>query len=131
MPHWACHYYRLETGTTFVVGDWSFSRSDSIVAMLIYTCLVGSNVAAVAFVSARPVVAVTSGVLHLGFAALHVTRLAEPFAFEVLGYSWSNEASAREVVIVGCFGVASVLIGLYTRRVAPVDRNGVPIPNIR
>jgi hypothetical protein len=118
MPHWACHYYRLETGTTFIVGDWSFSRTDSVVAMMLYTLLVGGNVIAVARAGLRPLAGIVSGILHLAFAALHVARLAKPFPFEVFGYTWSKAASAREIVIVGSFGAASILIGLYARQQA-------------
>ena len=121
MPHWACHYYRLETDSTFVVGSWTFSRHDSMAALAVYTLLVIANVAAVAWPPARPAVAITSGTLHLAFAALHAARLHTPFAFEVLGYPWSLAASTREVAIVGLFGVASIAIGIL---VAAVPRDG-------
>ena len=34
MPNWACHYYRLETGSSFVVGSWEF-----LVGLFGLTCL--------------------------------------------------------------------------------------------
>ena len=112
MPHWACHYYRLETHSTFAVGDWSFSRSASVMAIAVYTLVILMNVLAVVSQPFRVSVAMSSGVLHLMFASLHAYRLIHPFRFDVLGYNWPLSASFHEVLIVGVFGLLSILVGM-------------------
>ena len=54
MPHWSCHYYRLETGSSFVVGSWEFSPTASAVHMLVYTLLIALNLAVTAWTSSLP-----------------------------------------------------------------------------
>jgi hypothetical protein len=115
MPHWACHYYRLETGSSFIVGSWTFSPAESVGALVVYSALILANLLAVEVQAMRAPVGVVSGTLHVGFAVLHLWRLASPFAFVVFGYSWSTRASLRESVIVGAFGIASIAMGLVTR----------------
>ena len=116
MPHWSCHYYRLETGSTFVVGSYSFSIAASLFAMFVYSAIILASLFAIVTPVMRTPVAIISGVMHLAFAALHAYRIVEPFRFEVLGYPWSHEASIREVGIVGLFGVFSIALGLSLRR---------------
>jgi hypothetical protein len=53
MPHWSCHYYRLETGSNFVVGSWEFSRFDSAVSLLIYTAFIVINLIAIGWLHWR------------------------------------------------------------------------------
>lgn len=110
MPHWACHYYRLETHSSFIVGSWNYSSSDSIVSLLIYTCLVVLNLIAIQIERYRFIAAGLSGIGHIGLGALHVYRLMRPFTFEVFGYSWSQMASLREALIVLPFGVLSLIV---------------------
>jgi len=114
MPHWACHYYRLETKSDFVVGSWSFSSMDSFAALAIYGGLVIANVVALRTVSWRIAVATLTGVGHLVLGLLHAYRLIYPFTFRVFGYEWSRGASLRETLIVVPFGLLSlgVAIGL-------------------
>ena len=110
MPHWACHYYRLETGSSFVVGSWSFSLFDSYVSMVVYSTLILLNLVSVVTVKPRITAAAFSGVLHVGIGLLHVYRLWSPFRFEVFGYAWSWSASLREVAIVLPFGLLCLYI---------------------
>ena len=105
MPHWACHYYRLETGTSFVVGSWEFTRLDSVASLLVYTILIGINLVAISSLQWRQSAALLSGVLHLAIGSLHLFRLVSPFRFEVFGYAWPRGASLREAIIVIPFGV--------------------------
>src|SRR5881628_2839660 len=72
MPHWACHYYRLETGTSFVVGSWEFTRLDSTASLLVYTILIGINLVAISWLQWRRSAALLSGLLHLAIGSLHV-----------------------------------------------------------
>ena len=104
MPHWACHYYRLETGSSFVVGSWEFTRFDSATSLLIYCVLIAINLFAIVRLSYRRTAAMLSGVVHLAIGSLHLFRLFKPFRFEVFGYQWSQGASLREVLIVIPFG---------------------------
>ena len=53
VPHWACHYYRLETGSSFVVGNCEITRADSLIFMVLYSVLIGLNLAAISLASAR------------------------------------------------------------------------------
>lgn len=105
MPHWSCHYYRLETGSSFVVGSWEFSRLDSAASLFIYTALISINLFAIVRLSWRRATAILSGLLHLFIGGLHVYRLFNPFRFEVFGYYWSQSASLREVMILIPFGL--------------------------
>ncbi|PYL82889.1 MAG: hypothetical protein DMF21_00980 [Verrucomicrobia bacterium] len=113
MPHWSCHYYRLETGSSFVVGTWDFSSYDSVVALSIYSILIGANLVAVVRLQMRLPAAISSGLLHLAIGALHVYRLVFPFRFEVFGYTWSQQASLREAIIVIPFGVLCLWIARH------------------
>lgn len=115
MPHWACHYYRLETHSSFVVGSWAFSSADSIVSLLIYSLLVGLNVFAIQTKQFRIVAAALTGIGHLSLGSLHAYRLLYPFTFEVFGYSWTRGASLREVLIVVPFGLLSLFVAIAVK----------------
>jgi len=112
MPHWACHYYRLETGTSFVVGSWNFSVLDSALSLVVYSTLVVLSLMSISVVTLRLTVALTSGFLHLLIGSLHVFRLQNPFPFEVFGSAWSQGASMREVLIVIPFGFLCLFVAL-------------------
>jgi hypothetical protein len=112
MPHWACHYYRLETQSTFVVGSWSFSFVDSVVSLIVYSVLVALNVVAISFARYQVTAAVLTGIGHLTIGSLHAYRLLRPFTFEVFGYSWTSGASLREALIVIPFGLLSLLVAV-------------------
>jgi hypothetical protein len=114
MPHWSCHYYRLETGSGFAVGSWDFSRLDSAASLLIYTAFIIINLIAIVRLSWRRSAALLSGVLHLSIGSLHLYRLFEPFRFEVFGYAWSQRASLREVIIVIPFGLVCLFVARKT-----------------
>ena len=113
MPHWSCHYYRLETGSGFGVGSWDFSRLDSAVSLLIYSALIAINLAAIIRLQLRLAAALATGLLHLAIGSLHVYRLVAPFRFEVFGYTWSRQASLREAMIVIPFGVLCLWIARH------------------
>ena len=110
MPHWACHYYRLETNSTFIVGSWAFSVVDSTISLLIYSVLIGINLLSISVEKYRIMAATITGIGHLSLGLLHVYRLLRPFTFEVFGYSWSYGASLREVIIVVPFGLFSLFV---------------------
>lgn len=111
MPHWSCHYYRLETGSSFVVGSWEFSRLDSATSLFVYTALISINLFTIVRLSWRRAAAIMSGLLHLVIGSLHMYRLFDPFRFEVFGYDWSQGASLREVLVVIPFGLLCLWIG--------------------
>jgi len=110
MPHWACHYYRLETNSTFVVGSWAFSVVDSTISLLIYSVLIAINLVSISVEKYRIIAATITGIGHLSLGLLHVYRLLRPFTFEVFGYSWSYGASLREVMMVVPFGLFSLFV---------------------
>ena len=112
VPHWACHYYRLETHSTFVVGSWAFSSFDSVVSLVIYSVLIALNLLAISAGRYQIVAAALSGVVHLSIGSLHVYRLLYPFTFEVFGYSWSYGASLREALIVVPFGLLCLFVAI-------------------
>ena len=112
MPHWACHYYRLETNSSFVVGNWDFTRLDSVASLLIYAALIALNLIAIVRTVYRSAAAIFAGILHLLIGGLHGYRLLKPFRFEVFGHSWPLIASLREALIVVPFG----LLCLWTAR---------------
>ena len=93
-----------------MVGTWDFSSYDSVVALSIYSILIGANLVAVVRLQMRLPAAISSGLLHLAIGGLHVYRLVFPFHFEVFGYTWSQQASLREAIIVIPFGVLCLLI---------------------
>lgn len=112
MPHWACHYYRLETHSTFVVGSWAFSTRDSIVSLIIYSVLIALNLLAISVGRYQVVAAALTSIGHLSIGLLHICRLLHPFTFEVLGYSWTYGASLREVLIVVPFGLLAAFLAV-------------------
>ncbi len=112
MPHWACHYYRLETQSTFIVGSWAFSFADSFVSLFIYSVLIAINLLSIAAERYRLMAAALTGIGHLGIGLLHAYRLLHPFTFEVFGYSWTYGASLREALIVVPFGLLSLLVAI-------------------
>ena len=112
VPHWACHYYRLETHSTFVVGSWAFSSLDSVVSLVIYSVLIALNLLAISARRYQIVAAALTGIGHLSIGSLHIYRLLHPFTFEVFGYSWSYGASLREVLIVVPFGLLSSFVAI-------------------
>lgn len=124
MPHWACHYYRLETRSSFVVGSWAFSFQDSVVSLLIYSLIIGSCLVAIHVERYRSVVAGISAIGHVSLGALHFYRLMYPFTFEVFGHRWSRGASLREAVVVLPFGLLSAVVAFYVfHRGIPPQRN--------
>jgi len=116
MPHWSCHYYRLETSSSFIVGSWDFTRSDSVLSIIVYSGLIGLNIAAVVATSVRPVAALLSGLGHSAIGVVHAIRLSRPFRFEVFDHAWPLGASAREVAIVLGFGILCLGVARYTWR---------------
>src|SRR5919106_4627164 len=110
MPHWACHYYRLETHSTFVVGSWAFSVVDSTISLFIYSVLIAINLLSISTEKYRIMTALVTGIGHLSLGLLHAYRFLRPFTFEVFGYSWSYGASLREVMIVVPFGLFSLFV---------------------
>lgn len=116
MPHWACHYYSLETDSSFVVGKWQFSRSENVVSLVIYSGLILMNLICVIVALPRVMAARITGVAHLAIGAVHALRLVRPFRFELFDHRWPIAASAREVAIVGVFGLLSLLVADSLRR---------------
>ena len=116
VPHWACHYYRLETQSSFVVGSWSFSAGESVVSLITYSVLICLNLAAIQFNRWRLTAAGVSGIGHLILGTLHVYRVIQPFHFEVFGHFWTLGASVREALIVLPFGVASIVVAFLIAR---------------
>ncbi len=116
MPHWACHYYRLETHSTFIVGSWIFSYADSVVSLLIYSVLIAFNLLSIVTEKCRMTAAVLTGLGHLGIGSLHAYRLFYPFTFVVFGYSWTYGASLREALLVIPFGLLSLFVGVAIKR---------------
>jgi hypothetical protein len=115
MPHWACHYYRLETSSSFVVGAWEFSPLDSVISMAIYTVLIALNTAGVSLIAIRFWAALLTALGHFAIGVVHVIRLLHPFRFEVIGHPWSRGASMREAAIVLGFGILSVWVATRVR----------------
>jgi hypothetical protein len=116
VPHWTCHYYRLETDSSFIVGSWHYSILNSIVAMLIYSVLIFLNIFSVAYYKLRFISALFSGILHLTLAFVHISRLLNPFQFEVFGYEWSMGSSIREIIMVFPFGIVCIAVAISVSR---------------
>lgn len=116
VPHWSCHYYRLETKSTFVVGAWSFSFAESAVSLIAYSLLISLSLLSISFGAFRIIAAGLSGLCHLFIGALHVYRLLRPFTFEVFGYPWPSGASLREAMVVVPFGLLSLFVAMAIKR---------------
>jgi len=121
MPHWSCHYYRLETESSFVVGNWNYGVLTSIAAMFVYSILILLNLVSVSLHRIRFISALLSGILHLTLAFVHISRLLNPFRFEVFGYDWSIGSSVREIIFVFPFGVACIAMAIYASRLKTSD----------
>ncbi len=61
VPHWSCHYYRLETRSNFVVGAWSFSFAESAVSLIAYSLLISLSLLSISFGAFRIIAAGLSG----------------------------------------------------------------------
>jgi hypothetical protein len=128
MPHWACHYYRLETGSSFIIGSWSFSPLDSWISLLFYSILVLMNVVSWFFINVRLSTAIVSGCVHTLIGLLHAFRLIHPFRFEVFNLDWPLNSSFREALILLplgmlCFIMARVNYKERKRIIAEFDKN--------
>jgi hypothetical protein len=123
MPHWSCHYYRLETGSSFIVGNLNFSAFDSLLSMLLYSILIGLNLASISFIKFRFFAALASGILHLTLGIIHITRFINPFKFEVFDFEWSMGSSLREILIVVPFGMACIAVAIIVNRIS--DRKAI------
>ena len=117
MPHWACHYYRIETGSSFVVGSYSFTILESIFSMIIYSVLIGMNLYSIAFSNLRFIAVFLSGIMHITLGMIHVIRIVNPFEFIVFGYPWSTDASLREIIIVFPFGIICLAVARSIYRI--------------
>ena len=117
--HWSCHYYKIETGSSFIVGSFEFDFFDSLLAMLIYSLLIISNLISISYVRIRFIAALLSGVLHLTFGFIHISRLLNPFRFEVFGYTWSTGSSLREILFVFPFGIICIAVAIATNKLHP------------
>lgn len=118
MPHWSCHYYRLETGSSFIVGNLQFGILGSLFSMLVYSTLILVNLFAISYKSLQFSAALGSGILHLILAFVHISRLINPFDFEVFGYTWSIGSSIREVLIVLPFGIVCIGVAIKVGRLS-------------
>lgn len=114
MPHWACHYYRIETGSSFVIGSWSLTVSESYLFMLFYTLLISLAILSVSIRSLRPISGLVAGLVHLALGVIHIIRLRAYFKFEIFNLEWPLNASLREVLIVIPFGIACLLVSFYS-----------------
>ncbi len=117
--HFACHYYRLETKSSFAVGDWIFSRTESAVMLGLYGSLILVNLAAIRWATVRLVAAVSTGLGQLTLGLLHLYRLRHPFRFEVFGYPWSLAASLREAAVLTAFGIVCLAIAARVAAARP------------
>jgi hypothetical protein len=118
VPHWSCHYYRLETESSFVVGNLHFSALQSLLSMLFYSLLITFNLASISFRATRFMAAFTSGIIHLLLGFIHISRIINPFNFEVFGFEWPISSSIREIFMVIPFGVACIAVSITVYRSA-------------
>ncbi len=116
MPHWSCHYYRIETGSSFIVGNLNLNVFDSLLSMMLYSILIGLNLASISFAGIRFIAALSSGILHLTLGILHITRFINPYHFEVLNLEWSMGSSLREIIIIFPFGIACISVAVIVNR---------------
>lgn len=116
MPHWSCHYYRIETGSSFIVAEWEFSVRESYISMGVYTALILLSLLAIKIQSLRVFTSLLAGVLHLSLGVVHIARLIDPFKFEIFNLSWSLGASLREVLFVTPFGILCLVLSLLLAR---------------
>lgn len=116
VPHWACHYYRIETESSFVVGDFEFGVVHSVVSLFLYSCLIAINLASISLSGLRFFAALISGILHLTLAFIHISRIINPFHFEVFGYYWSLGSTIREVLFIFPFGMVCIAVSFITSR---------------
>ena len=88
-----------------MVGSWTFSTTDTVLALVVYGALTASNLVAISVHRVRFLTALIDGLGHSVFGVLHLVRVARPFRFEVFGYPWSLQSSIRELTIVSLFSL--------------------------
>lgn len=116
MPHWACHYYWIETHSSFTAGRWVFSRSESLVALVASSGLVLMNLLGVVWARPRAWFAVITGVGHLAIGAAHTAGPIWPSGFDVFNHLWPVVTSTQGVVAVIAFGGLSCVVAAILRR---------------
>ena len=116
MPHWSCHYYRIETGSSFIVGSLKFSVFDSLLSLLLYSVLICLNLVSISDTKVRFFAALSSGIFHLTLGIIHITRFINPYQFEVFNLQWSMGSSLREIIIVFPFGILCVAVAVIVNR---------------
>lgn len=116
MPHWSCHYYRIETGSSFIVGSLNFSVFESLLSMLLYSILICLNLVSISVAKVRFIAALSSGILHLTLGIIHITRFINPYQFEVFNLEWSMGSSLREIIIVFPFGILCIAVAVIVNR---------------
>ena len=126
VPHWACHYYRIETNSSFVVGTWSLSFVESSIALIAYGLLIAINLLSIPAGFFRVAAAGLSGLGHVVIGLVHAYRLLHPFTFEVFGYAWTYGASLREAVVVIPFGLLCLVVAAAVRRLDGLAAGKVP-----
>ncbi|HUP65418.1 MAG TPA: hypothetical protein VM557_09070 [Thermoanaerobaculia bacterium] len=112
LPHFTCHYYKLETRSSFIVGAWRFTPMHSALAMLFYAGLASLNLVAIEVAGVRTPALLISAACHAALGALHLYRLTNFFPFEVFGYPWSRGSSTREAIMELALGAGFLLLAI-------------------
>lgn len=125
MPHWACHYYRIETNSSFVVAQWKFSVTESYISMGVYTTVILFSLLAIKIQALRIFTSFLAGILHLTLGIVHIARLIDPFKFEIFNLEWSLGATMREVLIVTPFSILCLALSLLLARHKNLNKNNI------
>jgi hypothetical protein len=107
LPHWSCHYYTLETHTQFIVNDYTYTRTDSYLSLILYSVLSGLNILSINYKGLRRVSWSLTACGHLSISTFHIFRLLYGFPFIVFDQLWPISASLRETLIILPLGLLS------------------------
>lgn len=116
MPHWACHYYRIETQSSFVIGSWRLTILDSYLFIIFYSLLIVFVLLSIRFDSLKLISGLLMGCAHITFGIVHLIRLFHFFQFEIFNLEWSLRSSFRESLISILFGLLCFGLSVWQRK---------------
>jgi hypothetical protein len=123
MPFWFCHYFRLETGTSFAIYTIDFSFTDSYLLLALFSLAILFSVLSISIFRLRFASVVLAGILHLIITAIHIARLIHPFRFEVFNIEMPMSGSKRELLFGIPLVIACIAVAISLKRKTSASRD--------
>ena len=99
MPHLSCHYYKLATNSSFIVGNWQMDLKDSIILIIFYFLLISGCILSIICRQIRKPIGIIAIAVHSSLGIIHLLRIAYPFKFKIFNIEWPMHSSILEVIL--------------------------------